>query len=157
MRFSPTGFIVGIGLTALITAGMHVGYAEPVGNGNELALRYTAGTPAERRVIQKDATGTLQTFRYLKITEIKTNAPTPGAITLTTVEPSSDIKVTMVITKRVSLKIAGTLAVNDCVAAKGRVKSLGGKANDLIVLSPAMLKHKDRSGPKLSKELLHEE
>ena len=156
MQFSQAAFIVGIGLFTLVVGGTHTGYAEPVGNGNELALRYAASTPAERRLIQKDATGTLQTFRYLKVTEITNNAPTSGAITLTTVEPSSDIKVTMVITKNVSLKIARTLAVGDCVAAKGRVKSLGKQANDLIVLSPAILKYKDRSGPKLSKELLHE-
>lgn len=153
MQFQHAGFIVGIGLEILMAGGVRTGNAEPVGNGNELCLGYATNTPAGRQLIQKNVTGQLQTFRYLKITEIKKDTPKPGAMTLMAVEPSSTMKTVLVIDQKVSLDIAKTLAVDDCVAANGRIKSV---TNNLMVLDPAMLKHKDRRSPKQAKELLHE-
>jgi hypothetical protein len=54
------------------------------------------------------------------------------------------------------------LTTNDCVSAYGRIKTIGGGNGhggadpNLMVVDPALLKHKDRAAPKLTKELLHE-
>ncbi len=156
MRLPNHACLLAAGCLALGTGG-GAGFAEPVGNGNELALAYASATNAAgRQLIQQTATGALQTFRYLKITAIASNAPVPGAMTLTTVEPSSDLQVVLVVTKKLSLELARTLTTNDCVAANGRVKSIGEESAKLLILDPVVLKYKDRAGPKMSKELLHE-
>lgn len=77
-------------------------------------------------------------------------------MTVMTVEPSSEMKVALVVTKPLSLELAATLTTNDSVSAYGRIKSVGVDAPNLMVVDPALLKHKDRSAPKLTKELLHE-
>lgn len=130
--------------------------AEPVRNGNETVLAWSTNQAAGKQVLQKQAQGIFHTFRYLRVTAVKKDQPTTGAMTVTTVEPSSDMKVALVVTKPLSLELAATLTTNDSVSAYGRIKSIGLEAPDLVVVEPALLKHKDRSAPKLTKELLHE-
>ena len=132
------------------------GKAEPVRNGNELALAWSTNTAAGKQVVQKRATGIFHTFRYLRVTAVKQDQPAAGAVTVITLEPSSDMQVALVITKRLSLKLANDLTTNDCVSAYGRIKTIGGEAPNLMVVDPALLKHKDLAAPKLTKELLHE-
>jgi hypothetical protein len=136
--------------------------AEPVRNGNEMAFAWSTNNAAGKQVMQKQATGILHTFRYLRVTAVKQDLPATGAVTVMTIEPSSDMKVALVITKQLSLDLASGLTTNDCVSAYGRIKTIGGgnghggETQNLIVVDPALLKHKDRTAPKLSKELLHE-
>lgn len=143
--------IVGLGL-GLAPEGI----AEPVRNGNELALAWSTNNAAEKQAVQKQATGIFHTFRYLRVTAVKKDQPVTGAVTVVTIEPSSDMKVALVITKQLSLELANGLTTNDCVSAYGRIKTIGGETPNLMVVDPALLKHKDRAAPKLTKELLHE-
>ena len=144
-------FAVGLGL-GLAPEGI----AEPVRNGNELALAWSTNNAAGKQVVQKQAAGIFHTFRYLRVTAVKKDQPVTGAVTVMTIEPSSDMKVALVITKHLSLDLANGLTTNDCVSAYGRIKTIGGEAPNLMVVDPALLKHKDLNAPKLSKELLHE-
>ena len=144
-------YIAGLGL-GLAPAGI----AEPVRNGNELALAWSTSKGAEKQAVQKQATGIFHTFRYLRVQAVKKDQPATGAVTVITIEPSSDMQVALVITKQLSLKLANGLTTNDCVSAYGRIKTIGGKTPNLMVVDPALLKHKDRAAPKLTKELLHE-
>lgn len=136
--------------------------AEPVRNGNELALAWSTNNAAGKQAMQKQAAGIFHTFRYLRVTAIKKDQPVTGAVTIMTIEPSSDMKVALVITKPLSLVLADGLTTNDSVSAYGRIKTIGGgnghggEATNLMVVDPALLKHKDLNAPKLSKELLHE-
>ena len=144
------------------------GLAEPVRNGNELALAWSTNNAAGKQVVQKQATGIFHTFRYLRVTAVKKDQPVTGAVTVMTIEPSSDLNVALVITKQLSLELANGLTTNDCVSAYGRIKSIGSgnghgggnghgdESPNLMVVDPALLKHKDINAPKLTKELLHE-
>ena len=132
------------------------GIAEPVRNGNELALAWSTTHAAGKQAVQKQATGIFHTFRYLRVTAVKKDQPAAGAVTVMTLEPSSDMKVALVITKALSLELAATLTTNDSVSAYGRIKTIGGEDPNLMVVDPALLKHKDRAAPKLTKELLNE-
>ena len=129
---------------------------EPVRNGNELALAWATNSDAGKQAVQKQAAGIFHTFRYLRVAAVRKDQPATGAVTVMTIEPSSDMKVALVITKQLSLELAAALTTNDSVSAYGRIKSMGLDAPDLIVADPALLKHKDRATPKLTKELLHE-
>ncbi len=148
-------FAAGLGL-GLAPEGM----AEPVRNGNELALAWSTTNAAGKLGMQKQATGIFHTFRYLQVTTVKKDQPVTGAMTVMTIEPSSDMKVALVITKQLSLDLAKDLTTNDCVSAYGRIKTIGsgngGEVSNLMVVDPALLKHKDLKTPNLTKELLHE-
>lgn len=157
MGFQDHKITLAAAILALLIGGSGAALADPVANGNELALAYaSASNAAARQAIQKEATGVLQTFRYLKVIAITNDAPQPGAMTLIAVEPSSDMQVLLPIFKRLSLEIAQTLATNECVAVNGRVKSIGQAGTNLIVLESVILRSKDRESPKMSKELMHE-
>lgn len=143
--------IIGLFLGSILSA-----RADPVRNGNELALAWTSTNAAGKKVIQQRAVDTLHTFRYLRVIAISNDSPSAGQITLLTIEPSSDVEIALVITMKLSLELARTLKTNDCVAANGRISSMGVAAPNRLVVDPAVLKHKDRRSPKLSKELLHE-
>lgn len=132
------------------------GYAEPVRNGNELALSYTTNNTAGKIAFSKSVAGMFHAFRYLKVTEIKLDTPRAGAATLIVVEPSSSLTIKMIVTAPLSLEIARNLQAGECIAGKGRVKSLGTEEKNLLVLDPAVINYKDREAPKLSKELLRE-
>lgn len=155
--FAACAFVVGL-LLGCAPAGM----AEPVRNGNELALAWSTNNAAGKQAVQKQATGIFHTFRYLQVTAVKKDQPVTGAVTVMTIEPSSDMKVALVVTKQLSLEIANGLTTNDCVSAYGRIKTFGGgnghggETPNLMVVDPALLKHKDIKAPKLTKELLHE-
>jgi len=149
-------FVSCLWFALLITGFAAIGTAEPVRNGNELALLFSTNTFSAKLKIQKAVAQRIHTFRYLKVKKIKKDVPVDRAFTLVTVEPSSEMKVILVLTKPLSIKRVGALSTGECVAAKGRIKSIGKFAPDTIVLSPAILQHKDRCGPKLSKELLRE-
>ena len=145
--FSIAGLLLGLAPEAR---------AEPVRNGNELALAWSTNAPADKQAFQKQAIGIFHTFRYLRVTAVQKDQPVTGAVTVMTLEPSSDMKVALVVTKALSLELAAALTTNDSVSAYGRIKSMGLDAPDLIVVEPALLKHKDRGAPKLTKELLRE-
>jgi len=132
-------------------------YAEKVRNGNELALSYSTNNATGKIALMKSVTGVFHTFRYLKVTEIKTNAP-QGVVTLTTVEPSSDVMVRIKITVNtpLSLEIVKSLQTGECVSCKGRISSSGIGQTNLLVIDPAVINYKDREAPKLTKELLRE-
>ena len=66
----------------LVTGLLIPASAEPVRNGNEVALLYSTNTPAVRRRIEQVVTGRTLTFRYLEVTDIKKDTPTPGAVTI---------------------------------------------------------------------------
>ena len=130
--------------------------AERVRNGNELALNYSTNNAAGKAALMKSVGGAYHTFRYLKVTEIKTNAPRAGVVTVTTVEPSSDVIIRITLSTPLSLETVKTLQTGDCVSCKGRINSPGPAQTNLLVLDPAVINHKDRAAPKLSKELLRE-
>ena len=60
--------------------------AEPVKNGNELALAFATNSAAGKQAVQKQAVGALHTFRYLKLTAIERDRPETGNITLMAIE-----------------------------------------------------------------------
>lgn len=132
------------------------GYAAPVRNGNEMALSYTTNNMTGKIALSKSVAGVFHTFRYLKVTEIKLDVPRQGAATLMAVEPSSALTVKMIVTAPLSLEIARNLQAGECIASKGLVKSLGTEEKNLLVLEPAVINHKDREAPKMTKELLRE-
>ena len=127
-----------------------------VDSGNTLALEYLSAERAQKSGIRKDATGKIFFFRYLRIVDLE-KGETGGLpyIRMSTVEPSSDMVVDFVITKKVSLKKAASLKKGEAVAVLGRIKSIGKKPNR-IVLDPVIVKYKDRLAPKIGKELLCE-
>jgi hypothetical protein len=152
----PTIALCAFSIVGLCLGFAPEGIAEPVRNGNELAFACSTNNAAGKQVMQKQAAGIFHTFRYLRVTAVKKDQPVTGAVTVMTIEPSSDMEVALVITQPLSLNLAKGLTTNDCVSAYGRIKTIGGEAPNLMVVDPALLKHKDLSAPKLSKELLHE-
>ena len=145
----------GAGVVALSLAAAGFVSADPVHNGNELALNFSQGNAAAKQALQKERTGLLHTFRYLEVREIAPAADGKPPV-IVTVEPSSDMKVELDVDGKLSLEWARTVATGECVAAKGRIKSLGTDAPDRIVIAPAVIMHKDRADPKAGKELLNE-
>lgn len=144
-------------LVSLLLAGLApAGRAAAVRNGNEMALNYSAATGAEKAGIQKQATGTIHTWRYLKIKSITRPTETARSAKLVTVEPSSDMEVVLVTDLKLSLKLAESLQRGDCVAARGRVKSVGAGNPNTIVVDPAVLEYQDKDRPAKGKELLKE-
>lgn len=130
--------------------------AEAVRNGNEVARDYSLADAAGKKDIQKKATGVYHTFRFLLIKDIVQPSEGNRAAKLTTVEPSSDMKVIVVTDAKLSLQIAKTLGVGDCVAVRGRIKSVAVDDANTIVVDPAILQFKDKAQPKPGKELLKE-
>lgn len=146
-----------IAILLLVFCGhLRQGYAEPIRNGNEMALSYTTNSITGKIAFSKSVTGVFHTFRYLKVTEVKLDTPRAGAATLMVVEPSSSLTIKMIVTAPLSLELARNLQPGESIAGKGRVKSLGTEEKNLMVLDPAVINHKDREAPKLSKELLRE-
>ncbi len=129
---------------------------EPVRNGNELALELTRIEAPARAQLVKERTGMYHTFRYLKVIERAGDPATTNEVRLLTIEPSSDLKVLLFVSGKVSLGIVGTVQTGECVAAKGRVTGIGASAADPIVVRPATVQYKDRIAPKAGGELLKE-
>ena len=132
------------------------GRAEPVRNGNEMALSYATNSASGKIAFGKSVVGMFYTFRYLKVTGIELDAPRKGAATLIATEPSSSLTIKMIITAPLSVEKAMNLQTGECVAVKGRVKNIETEGKSLLVLEPAVINNKDREAPKLSKELLRE-
>jgi len=130
--------------------------AEAVNNGNELALHYTRGTAAAKAQLRKDSAGVYHGFRYLKVVAMATDTNEVQTPILTTIEPSSDMQVVLYVSGKLSYELVATLSTGECVAVRGRVKSLGVENPNLMVVSPAILLHKDRATPKAGKELMPE-
>ena len=130
--------------------------AEPVYNGNELALKYAEAKAAEKQAIAQKHGGAFHQFRYLKVTAISRDQPEAGAVTLRTEEPGSGMPVTLIVRQKLSLALAGALTTNDAVAVKGRLIKIGTTAAAPMVLDPAILMRKDRADPKPNNELLRE-
>ena len=104
--------------------------------------------------MEKEATGNLFFFRYLKISEKKAITNTvPTTYSFKTIEPSSGLYVEFVITKKESLKIAATSQEGEALAVTGRIKTIS-KTNNQIVFESVRIEHKDRTTPKAGKELL---
>jgi len=142
-------------------AGMMSAHAEKVRNGNETALAYieAGDTIAKQAVIQR-ANDLIHTFRYLRVIRILRDQPEPGLYRIETIEPSSDIIVVLDVAKRkISLDLAATLVVGDCLNVQGRVRSIvagvKGEPPRMLVES-ANLRFKDRSAPKAGAETLDE-
>jgi hypothetical protein len=150
----PVRTLAAVGvLVAAVWAGAR---ADPVRNGNELALLYVSGKAPEQQALRKERTGMIHTFRHLLIVAIQRDQPDPGAITLLTREPSSDMRIRLVARQKLSLALAAGLETNMAVAVTGRLRSLGTPEPDLMVVDPAVLKHADRPTPKAGAELLNE-
>lgn len=140
-------------LQALLLAWALPLFADTVRNGNELARDYGEGDAAARAKFQKERTGMIHTFRYLAVRSIE--RPAGGAVRMSTVEPSSDAKVDVVFNGSPSIKLAATISTGDCVAVRGRVKSISTDGK-VIVVDPGVLQFKDRAQPTAGEELLRE-
>ena len=151
--FSPTALLLPALLAALAAA---PALGEAVRNGNELALAYGETNAAGRAQLARDHTRLIHTFRFLKIESIAYSNGPPVSARVTTVEPSSDLKVVLCTDGKLSLKLLGDLKEGDCLAARGRVTSIGGGPPATLVVDPAVLQFKDRGQPKAGKELLRE-
>jgi hypothetical protein len=129
-------------------------------SGNEFALALEeAKTPDARTLALDEGLGKDHFFRYLHIVGLEegTLAGSPY-IDLRTYEPSSRWTVTFRVLKSLSLaklKEAPVSKVGDAVAVTGRVKRVVPESKT-IVLSPVIVRYKDRLTPKVGKELYHE-
>ena len=132
--------------------------ADAVRNGNEMALNFVSTKGAEKAAVQQKATGVYHTWRFLKIRSITPPTESVHSFKIVTVEPSSDMKVILVTdpSAKLSKKLAATLEVGDCIAGRGRVKSVAVDDANTIVVDPAVLEYKDKSKPEPGKELLKE-
>jgi len=128
-------------------------------NGNDFALYFSeAGTKQAKLDLFNDAKGRPHYFRYLQIMEMEDFSSTGGGIAITAFEPASYMDVTFVVTKRVSLgklREDPVSKLGDAIAVTGVVKSIDTEKN-AIVLSPVIVRHKDRLSPKRGKEMLYE-
>lgn len=149
LRFVVSGVAAWLALAGSVRA-------DAVRNGNELALNFSSSKGAEKEGFKKNAEGKLHTWRFLKITSITQPSAGANSARLVTVEPSSDMKVLLTTNMKLSLKLAAGLQVGDCVAARGRVQSVGGEDGMTIVVDPATLDYKDKPKPERGKELLKE-
>lgn len=129
--------------------------AEAVRNGNDLALEWQGADAKARAGLASAHTNLLHTFRFLRVESV-TGPDAGGAVTLATIEPSSDLPVVLVTDSRQSVELAGTLQPGETVAARGRLIALRDGTRDAFLIRPALLQFKDRASPKAGKELLKE-
>jgi len=150
-RCRPVGpCCVLLGILAAVTA------MAGVDNGNTLALDFATGNELLQKELAQEAVGKLYFFRYLDIAAIdKGGTNALRQIKMSTVEPSSDMKVEFVVRKSVSLKIAAPLKKHDAIAVTGRIKVISAK-DKLIVLEPVVVRYKDAAAPKAGLQLLYE-
>jgi hypothetical protein len=156
VRSMPAAPIKTFCLAAALAGLARLAAAEPVYNGNDLGLALATAKADQKTALTKQHVGALHIFRYLKILLIARDKPETGAVTLSTVEPSSDMRVVLVVRNKLSLTLADTLQTNDCVAVKGRLVKLGLTEAQPSVVDPALLQRKDRAAPKTNNELLNE-
>jgi len=131
-----------------------------VPNGNEYALSLVeAKTPAERKKLVTQGVGKNHFFRYLQVLEI-TKQDNKGApvILLKTREPSSNMQVTFLVQKSISLSVLQkdpATKVGDAVAVIGVVESADPVKREMV-LNPVIVRYKDLLSPKVGKEMLEE-
>jgi hypothetical protein len=143
-------------LSALALALAAPARGEAVRNGNELALAYSETNAVGRKQISQERTRLIHTFRFLKIDAIAYSNGPPVSARVTATEPSSDLKIVLCTDGKLSLKLLADLQAGDCLAARGRVTSIGVETPQTIVVDPAVLQFKDRAQPKAGRELLRE-
>jgi len=131
-----------------------------VPSGNEYALSLVeAQTPAERKKLMTQGVGKNHFFRYLQVLEISKQS-TNGApvILLKTREPSSNMQVTFLVQKSISLSVLQTepaTKVGDAVAVVGVVERADPVKREMV-LNPVIVRYKDLLAPKVGKEMLAE-
>jgi ribosomal protein L14 len=131
-----------------------------VPNGNEYALSLVeAKTPAERKKLVTQGVGKNHFFRYLQVLEL-TKQDNKGAptILLKTREPSSNMQVTFLVQKSISLSVLQkdpATKVGDAVAVIGVVESADPVKREMV-LNPVIVRYKDLLAPKVGKEMLAE-
>jgi hypothetical protein len=129
--------------------------AEAVRNGNELALALVEADAAGKAQLQKAHTGVIHTFRFLKITAIAPACETHPVARVETIEPSSDARVTLFVTRKLSLDVLAQLKPGDGVGIRGRLRKIAlGTPNAFEV--EAVIEFKDKLQPARGKELLRE-
>jgi len=129
--------------------------AEAVRNGNDFALEWQGADAKARPALAAAHTNLLHTFRFLRVGAMS-GPDDRGAMTVSAVEPSSEIPVVLVTDSRQSVELAKTLQPGETVAARGRLIALRGAKGDEFLVRPALLQFKDRASPKAGKELLKE-
>lgn len=147
-----------IALAALVFVGFARAAAVP--NGNDYALELVeAGTPDEIKDILAAGVGRQHFFRYLEVLDVKkgSNRGAP-VIGLRTREPSSDMIVQFLVQKSVSLSKlleAPATRVGDAVAVTGVIEKID-PGKKIMVLNPVIVRYKDRSAPKVGREMMEE-
>ena len=128
----------------------------PQENGNKLALEFSTATESRRQEMRKETGGKFYFFRYLRVVAAERGDREGRRYArLTTIEPSSDMRVVFTVDQPVSLEKARDLKENDAVAVSGSIRNLGEETNT-IALAQAVIRYKDRTDPKVGKELLPE-
>ncbi len=149
-RFATGATMAVLWIAAQTVAGTSV-------NGNDFALSYAeAGNDVNRRAVLDAAGRRPHYFRYLQIVDMKeSDSDGRREVTITALEPASGLDVVFVVNQRVSLsklKESPVSGPGRGLAVSGVVKSVDSK-NGTIVLSPVVVRHKDRLAPKVGKEL----
>lgn len=148
---------IAVGVMAWSLLALPVG-AEPVQNGNELALELIEATPQVRPALIQQHLRLLHTFRYLRVKSIAPLTDDAKGLRLETQEPSSDLTVILHVRPyhKVAYRLAQSLQTNDCVRGNGRIVKIQMDRNPMLVVDPMALHSKDRSSPKGEKEMLSE-
>lgn len=138
-----------------------VGVDAKTENGNDLVL-YLDEAEGDKILLKEligDTGSKNYYFRYLEILSMKAGRDSRGPyITIKTMEPSSYWTVAFTVTKPLSLK----LLMEEPISEEGKAIGVTGKISkiepekELIILSPVIVKHKDRLAPKRGKELYGE-
>lgn len=129
-------------------------------NGNEFALRLKeAKDPITRHAVLGESLGKQHFFRYLRIVALR-EGETNGYpfVEVNTVEPSSKMSIQFTVVKSMSLAVMKeppASGVGDALAVTGRVRSVDPERR-VIVLSPLIVRYKDRLSPKDGKEMVSE-
>lgn len=129
-------------------------------NGNEFSLNLAlAKTPAALKQVVDEAVGKEHFFRYLHIMSLEEGEEAGSPfVNVSTYEPGSRWTVVFKVVKSLSLAVLKEdppSVVGDAIAVTGVVRSVN-PASRQIVLSPVIVRYKDRMDPKAGKELLHE-
>lgn len=129
-------------------------------NGNDFALYYSeARTPQDKADLFNDAKGRPHFFRYLTIqTMAKPEAEAVLGVSIKTVEPASEMVVAFTVTAPVSLSRLSEdpeSKPGNAIAVTGRVTAVDPETNT-IHLEQSIVRHKDRTSPKVGREVLSE-
>lgn len=129
-------------------------------NGNDFALYFSeARTAQKKKELLEDAMGRPHAFRYLTIQTMEEPEGEGGpGLAMRTVEPASEMGVAFTLTAPVSLSRLQEDPASkpgDAIAVTGRVAGVDMETNT-IHLEQTIVRHKDRSTPKIGRELLSE-